>query len=360
MKPLNDIQANILNTLNLPANTFVTIDVEWATRDQQICQIGMAVVRNGKIVEHPQWLIQPPGNEYDETLFRSHHIRPEMTATKPTLEVLWPEIQPYLLIGELWAHNAVSAEIPAFQKSLAEYNMSAEWLSIHDSIELFRRSDCKGGNGLQQCCMAMNIPFDENEHHDALYDAEILAKLLIRYAEGIRPDWSNVPVNAEQLRKSQQGKRVLCLGEFTDYYAQNPLGGEDLFAELSSTYAGAQLQVVDVYDKGDKMPKEKDGIVDIARLKMGENSALNGKKVVLTGAFAINRKEIERALVAMGAKKVSGVTKNTDAVIIGPINVSGGKLTDLEAQEAQGHHIARIVGDADLEELLYGDGNMFF
>ena len=67
-----------MNTKNLPANTFVTIDVEWATRDQQICQIGMAVVRNGKIVEHPQWLIQPPGNEYDETLFRSHHIRPEM------------------------------------------------------------------------------------------------------------------------------------------------------------------------------------------------------------------------------------------------------------------------------------------
>ena len=47
MKPLNDIQANILNTLNLPANTFITIDVEWATRDQQICQIGMAVCTGG-------------------------------------------------------------------------------------------------------------------------------------------------------------------------------------------------------------------------------------------------------------------------------------------------------------------------
>ena len=349
-----------MNTKNLPANTFVTIDVEWATRDQQICQIGMAVVRDGKIVEHPQWLIQPPGNEYDETLFRSHHIRPEMTATEPTLEDLWPEIQPYLQMGELWAHNAVSAEIPAFQKSLAEYNMSAEWLSIHDSIELFQRPDCKGGNGLQQCCMAMKIPFDENEHHDALYDAEILAELLIRYVEDIRPDWTNVPVNTEQLRKLQQVKRILHWGEFADYYAQNPSGGEDVFAELSSTYTGAQQQVVDVFDKGDKMPKEKDGIVDFARLKMGEDNALNGKKVVLTGTFAINRKEIERALVAMGAKKVSSVTKNTDAVIIGPINVSGGKLIDLEAQEAQDHYIARIVGDADLEELLYGDGHKFF
>lgn len=348
-----------MDTKNLPASTFVAIDVEWATRDQMICQIGMAVVRNGEIVAHPQWLIQPPCNEYDETLFRNHHIRPEMTETAPTLEDLWPEIQPYLLEGELWAHNAVSAEIPAFQKSLSEYNMSADWLSINDSTELFRRPDCKGGNGLAQCCMAMSVPFEETQHHDALYDAEALAELLIRYQEGYRPDWTGVPANTDQLRKSMQEKRVLRLGEFADYYAQKH-EGDDVFAVLTSTYAGAPEQEVDVFDTGDKMPKAKDGTVDIARLKMGEGSVLKDKKVVLTGEFAINRKEIERAIVAMGGKKTSGVTKNTDAVIIGPINVSGGKLADLEAQEAKGHHMARIVGDADLEELLYGDGGKFF
>ena len=348
-----------MNGNRLPASTFVAIDVEWATRDQMICQIGLAVVRNGDITDSVRCDIQPPGNEYDETLFRSHHVRPEMTEGAPTLEQVWPEIQPFLLKGELWAHNAVSAEIPAFQKSLAEYNMSADWLCINDSIELFQRPDCKGGNGLAQCCMAMNVPYDETKHHDARYDAETLAELLIAFQQGRRPDWTGVPANTEQLRKSQQGKRVLRLGEFADYYAQEH-EGDDVFAVLSSTYNGAPEQEVDVFDKGDKMPKEKDGIVNFARLKMGEGSALNGKKVVLTGAFAINRKEIERAIVAMGGKKVSGVTKNTDAVIIGPINVSGGKLTDLEAQETAGHHIARIVGDADLEELLYGDGHKFF
>ena len=347
-------------TISTPAQSFVAIDVEWATRDQMICQIGLTVVRNLEITEHRTWLIQPPDNEYDEALFRSHHVRPDMTENAPTLEDLWSEIQPYLLMGELWAHNAVSAETPAFQKSLAKYGIPCNWLSIRDSIDLFQRCDCKGGNGLAQCCMAMHVPFDESTHHDALYDAEMLAELLIRYAQGCRPDWSGVPVNAEQLRKSLQGKRVLRLGEFHDYYVNNPSGDEDVFAVLTSTYAGAHEQQVDVFDKGDKMPKEKDGIVDYARLRVGENNLLYGKKVVLTGAFAINRKEIERAIAAKGGKKVSGVTKNTDAIIIGPVNVSGSKLTALEEQYAQGHHIARIVGDADLEELLYGEDYKFF
>lgn len=342
------------------SSRFTAIDVEWATRDQMICQIGMAVVRNGEIEEHRQWLVQPPGNEYDETLFGSHRIRPEMTEAQPTLEELWPEIQPYLLKGQLWAHNAVSAEMPAFRKSLGEYGIPCEWLDIQDSKDLFQRPDCTGGNGLAQCAMAMGVPFEEGEHHDALYDAEVLAEMLIRYAEGYRPRWDGVPTNTEQLRKSQQGRRYLRLGEFTSYYAGHPSGEEDVFAVLASTCSGAVEQEIDVFDKGDKMPKEKDGVVDIARLDRGEGSPLYGKKVVVTGAFAVSRKEIERAIEAMGAKKVSNVTKNTDVVIIGTENVGCNKLLALEEQEAKGHHIYRIVGDADLDALLYGDGRKFF
>ena len=342
------------------SNTFVAIDVEWATRDQMICQIGMATVRNGEIAEHRRWLVQPPGNYYDETLFGNHHVRPEMTEAQPTLEELWPEIQPCLLNGQLWAHNAVSAEMPAFRKSLGEYGIPCEWLCINDSKDLFQRPDCTGGNGLAQCAMAMGVPFEEGEHHDALYDAEVLAEILIRYAEGYRPEWADVPANTEQLRKSQQGKRILQLGALAAYYAEHPSGEEDVLCQVASTYDGAPVQLVDVFDKGDKMPKEKDGVVDIARLDRGDGSPLYGKKVVVTGAFAVSRKEIERAIEAMGAKKVPNVTKNTDVVIIGTENVGCNKLIALEEQEAKGHHIFRIVGDADLDALLYGDGQKFF
>lgn len=350
-----------MNTCNqISASRFVVIDVEWATRDQQICQIGLAAVSNGEIAERAQWLIQPPGNEYDETLYNNHHIRPEMTSSAPTLDQAWPEIQPRLLAGQLWAHNAVSAEMPAFRKSLAEYGIPCDWLDINDSKDLFCRPDCNGGNGLAQCAMAMGVPFEETDHHDALYDAEVLAEILIRYAEGFRPDWTGVPANTEQLRKSQQGRRYLRLGEFAAYYTEHPSGEEDVFAVLTSTCEGAAEQEIDVFDKGDKLPREKEGQVDMARLERGQDSPLYNKKVVITGAFAISRKEIERAIEAMGAKKVSNVTKNTDVIIIGIENVGCNKLVALEEQEAKAHHIVRVVGDADLDALLYGDGHKFF
>lgn len=64
----------------------------------------------------------------------------------------------------------------------------------------------------------------------------------------------------------------------------------------------------------------------------------------------------------MGAKKVddNSPSKNTDVIILGIHKVGYKKLTGIEKQEEKGHHIVRIVGDADLEDLLYGDGNKFF
>lgn len=345
---------------NLPSSTFVAVDVEWATRDQMICQIGLAVVRNGEIAQRHMWRIQPPGNAYDETLYSRHHVRPETTATAPTLEEAWPEIQPYLLMGELWAHNAVSAEMPAFQKSLAEYGIPCDWLDIRDSRELFLRPDCDGGNGLPQCCMAMNVPFDETMHHDALYDAETLAELLIRYAEGFRPEWGGVPRNSEEMRKSQQGKRLLRLGEFTEYYKAHPSGEENVFAALSSTYDGATEQEIDVFDKGDRMPGLNQGRVDFAQLNKDTWSLLDRKTVVLTGALLVNRDSLKDALKVMGAKPTSSISGKTYAVIMGTKNVGPNKLKDIEEQEARGHHIFRIVGDEDLDALLYGDGKKFF
>lgn len=348
------------------SNTFVAIDVEWATRDQQICQIGMAVVRNGEIIERPQWLIQPPLNDYDETLFGNHHIRPEMTATAPTLEDLWPVIRPYLMAGQLWAHNAVSAEMPAFRKSLGEYCIPCDWLDINDSKELFVRPDCKGGNGLAQCAMAMGVPFEEGEHHDALYDAEVLAEILVRYAGGYRPRWDGVPTNTEQLRKSQQAKLVLKMGKFVAHQKlldeQKKAGyvGDktDLFAELIPTYESAQPQVVDVFDKGDQMQKDGNDLVDIARLDTSDGNPLRRKVVAITGAFHISRPEIERALEAMGAT-TDGMTRNTDILLVGNRNVGLPKLAKYEKQTAK-RPVAIAVGDTDLDALLYGDGHKFF
>lgn len=346
-------------SIQLPQRDFVAIDVEYADTAQNICQIGLAVVRDLKIVERRSWLIQPPGNHYEERFMKVHGITPEATQWAPSFWLVWPEIEEYLRDEQIWAHNAVSVEEPVINKNLRFADLDGE-VHILDSRDLYQRPGCpaNSGNGLVQCCMAMNIPIDH--HHDALADAEMCAQIVIAMEEGRVPCWDNVPLTAEEVRKAEQGKRILRLGEFRDYYTSASSGDEDVFAVLSSTYTGAPEQQVDVFDKGDIMPGENNGTVDFTRLNVSPENPLNGKVVVFTGVFNVKRDDLKKALDVMGAKHPSSISGKTYAVIFGTKNVSFNKLCDIEEQEAKGHHIFRIVGNEDLEELLYGDGRKFF
>lgn len=348
-----------MNTENI-SRDFVAIDIEYADSIQHICQLGLVVVRNLEIVDRRSWLMRPPGNRYEERCIRVHGITPDMTADAPSFEQAWPEIWEYLKGEHLWAHNAASVEHPVINKNIGFCEQDFETIPwINDSMELYRRPDCpNGGNGLVQCCMALGIPHEK--HHDALADAEMCAMIVIAAADGREPVWDNVPQTAEQVRKAEQDKRVLHLGEFRDYYNNASSGEEDVFCELASTCDGAVPQIIDVFDKGDRMPGESSEHVDFSRLNTGEDNPLNKKVVVFTGVFRIKREDIKKALEEMGATHPSSISGKTYAVIFGTKNVSYTKLCDIEEQEAKGHHIFRIVGDDDLEELLYGDSRKFF
>lgn len=345
-----------------PSHNFIAIDVEYADNEQHICQIGIAKVDNLEIIGSHSWLIQPPCDYYDESLMRVHHLSPETTAHAADFEQVWQEVQPILLMQELWAHNAASTEQPVLEKNLRMYGINTDWLCVNDSRDLYQRPDCpaNSGNSLPLCCKALGIKFDESQHHDAEYDALKCAEIVIAYLKGQQPDWSGMPRNSEELRKQQQEKRTLRLGEFAEYYAAHPSGEEDVFAVLSSTDGSGTEQVIDVYDKGDRFKDKGSGTIDFARLDVRQDNPLRGRKIAITGMFRYSRKDIEKALTVMGAIKVPGITKNAAVVIVGTANVGPKKLIAIEEQEQKGHHIYRIVGDDDLDALLYGDGHKFF
>ncbi len=343
-----------------PEKNFVAIDVEYADSEQNICQFGIAIVQNLEIILSRSWLIQPPSNYYDERLINIHQITPEMTANAAPFDVVWQEIQPMLLHYQLWAHNAVSVEQPVIEKNLDNCNYDHSWMSINDSRDLYQRPDCppNGGNGLAQCCMAIGIPC--KNHHDAEADAVMCAKLVIAAAKGQQPDWSGVPVSNEMMRKQQQEKRVLRLGAFTDYFAEHPSGEENVFAVLSSTDGSGIEQVVDVYDKGDRSKECVTVEIDFDRVAVNHEYPVRGKSVTLTGMFNCERREIKLALEMMGIHPTSSISGKTAAIIAGTRNVGPRKLIEIENQEQRGHHIPRIVGDDDLLDFLYGNGQKFF
>ena len=342
-----------------PSPNFAAIDIEYADSAQNICQFGLAVVRELKIVEQKCWNIQPPGNYYEERYTNTHHMTAADTENAPAFPEAWKEIEPYLQGQKLWAHNAACVEQPILNKNLECHKIPHDFYRVNDSRELYKRPECPGkGNGLEQCCMALGIPCEN--HHNAGADALMCAEIIIAHMKSQQPNWEGVPMTNEEMRKKKQEKRILHIGEFAEYFANNSSGEEDVLVEISSTFCGAKPQVIDVFDKGDRTTEGKTESVDFSRLNESTSNPLYGKRVVVTGMFSINRKEIETAVETMGAKLVSKPARNTDAVILGTRNVGPNKLCGIEEQEAKGHHIALIVGNTDLNMLLYGDGHMFF
>jgi DNA polymerase-3 subunit epsilon len=339
-------------------NNFVAIDIEYSDSAQNICQFGLTVVNELQVVEQKCWNIQPPRNHYEEKYTKIHHMTESDTIDAPTFPEAWKEIKTYLQGKTLWAHNAAAVEQPILEKNLRRHNIPHKLYRVIDSRNLYRRPGGKG-NGLEQCCMALGIPC--NNHHNAAADSYMCAEIIIAYIKGQQPNWKNVPMTNEDLRKAKQNKRLLRIGEFLEYFEKNPSGKEDVLCEVSSTFCGAKPQIIDVFDKGDKKKKDNIEVVNFTRLDKSESNPLYGKRVIVTGMFSsFNRKEIESAVETMGAKLVPTPAKNTDAVIMGTRNVGPNKLCGIEEQKAKGHHIALIVGDSDLNALLYGDGHKFF
>lgn len=88
---------------------FLALDFETAN-DQPIsaCELGIAVVRNYKVVESRSWLIRPPKMEFAAFNTRLHGISEADVLQERTFKELWHELQEYFSDELLIAHNAPS------------------------------------------------------------------------------------------------------------------------------------------------------------------------------------------------------------------------------------------------------------
>jgi len=339
-----------------PKDDFVVIDVEYADHDQYICQFGLAEVKGGVVQQPHTWKIRPKDNRYGAGQTAIHHMTPADTEDSPTLPEVWPEIEPYLRGRQLWAHNATSTERRVIEKNLTDYyHIPHEPLVINESILLFPRPCMKSwndGRGLQACCYALGIPYEN--HHDAGADSVMCAQAIIAWQQGRQPDWElSNRMMAEYDRKKREAEN-----EKNRHYQAQQL---DLFAEaLASTSSSSgddgavePAPAPTFYNK--QFDKSEDGTddVDYSSLNTADTNPIYGAAVVLTGFFHIGRKQLREALKEMGADLKPAITKNIQVVIRGERNVGPAKIKELDTLIHNGYNIARICGDADLDRLLY-------
>ncbi len=158
---------------------FIAIDFETAMgKRASICEAGICVVKDGKVVETKSWLVRPEDNAYSYWNIQVHGIQPEDTAQAPEFPEVWAEILEYLNeTPVLVAHNA-SFDIPCIRKSLELYGLPIPDVDYYCTLRAARHNYDFDHNTLDYLCERLDIP--QGKHHRAGDDAEMCARLFLR------------------------------------------------------------------------------------------------------------------------------------------------------------------------------------
>ena len=164
---------------------FIAIDFETATgRRASVCEAGICVVANGKVIETRSWLVRPEGNLYNRFNIMVHGIKPEDTIQAPEFPEVWAEIGEYLDdCPVLVAHNA-AFDMGCVRESLSLYDLPKPKIDYYCSLRAARRLYHFKCNKLDYLCDHFNISC--TQHHRAGEDAEMCARLFLRELEDAR------------------------------------------------------------------------------------------------------------------------------------------------------------------------------
>ncbi len=165
---------------------FIAIDFETATsRRSSICEVGICVVRAGRVAEKRSWLVRPEDNAYQYWNIRVHGIRPDDTADAPQFDEVWEEIERTYLdeFDTFVAHN-VSFDRSCLHAAAALYGVHLPPLQWHCSLHTARRLYNFTCHKLGYLCTVLGIP--EGTHHRAGDDAEMCARLYLRELADLR------------------------------------------------------------------------------------------------------------------------------------------------------------------------------
>jgi DNA polymerase III subunit epsilon len=155
---------------------FTAIDFETANHDaHSACQLGIAVVQAGEIVERKSWLIRPPSDQFYFTYIHGiawHHV-----AGEPDFGQLWLQIRPYMEARVIAAHNA-PFDLGVFFALIKLYRIDLWRGGAIDSVTVARRTwPLLANHQLPTVASHLRIPLD---HHNAASDASACAQIICR------------------------------------------------------------------------------------------------------------------------------------------------------------------------------------
>jgi DNA polymerase III subunit epsilon len=279
---------------------FVAVDVETANSSypESICQIGLAVVRDGIVVEN---LVRSVKTDFPFGWWQSRHlsIKEEELKYAPTFLDVAHEIRDFMS-GPVFSHTSYDKFAIGRACSVCGYDFEdVIWL---DSSQVVRRAwperYAKTGYGLKNVAADLGIEFS---HHDAGEDARAVAEIIIRAST----------------------ERAIDIAGWTER-VRKPISN----------------------DSSKKPDLRRDGNVD---------GPLYGEVVVLTGGFDLPKAEQAELAAYAGCEVAANVTKKATLVVVGNDRFAGGersgKWKRAEELVAQGYPI-RVLSETDFRALI--------
>ena len=173
--------------------SFVAIDFETANSYRgSPCAVGLTKVLEGSIVDQFYSLTRPPKeyDYFDPWNISIHGITPSLVKNAKRFGDLWPELATFTGDLPLVAHNA-GFDMGVIREALAASDITWPSLNYLCTMVLARRIYSIPSFRLPYVAEAAGISWDDEKHHDAKYDSEIAAKVLISMMT--KSDFDSIP-----------------------------------------------------------------------------------------------------------------------------------------------------------------------
>lgn len=290
---------------------FIALDCETATGERSsVCEIGIAIVKDSKIIGTKSWLIKPKDNLYYARNIAIHHITPEQTQSSPSFDEVWKEIAPYIKDNFICAHYAFF-DISCLKACFEEYNIPKPHIQYYCTWKMSRLEYDLENYRLDTLCDELGI--ESPVKHRAGEDARRCAELFLKLTENKSLEDYNTCYNfIDENKESNLNKFVRKHRKFVD----NP----------SNKYIGMKL---------------KDIVPD--QTKADPNNEFYGKKVCIKGNNECywNPAELWKKIADIGGTPQQTPQKNTDYALV-TIDTEIPYRDKIKTVNEQGGHIKEI------------------
>lgn len=281
------------------AADFVALDVETANADTaSICQVGVAVYRDGAVAREWQSLVDPR-DYFDGMNVSIHGITPEMVKGAPTYAELAPELHA-LIDGVVVVSHSHFDRLALYSacERWERWLPPCRWL---DTLLVARRAWRDGqlpGYGLRTIAAWLQYDY---KAHDALEDAKAAGQVLLAAMRDTGLDLDGWLDRVHRPVHSPQHTKITAEG--------NP------------------------------------------------NGPLFGEVLVFTGALEIQRRDAAAIAANLGCEVAAGVTKKTTMLVVGNRDKYGVPRTEKTGKERRAEELMRagqpirVLHESDFKRL---------